>query len=247
MGEKYVESIEDEQSKYGGFIPAISWTPARWSFCKAKSALAFKRRMHNDFVAQKRDRPQDSGDATLLPGYKFLRRSGGGSWTKWDQIEHEMDAKYTWWNLLEERRWCCSRTSSLPRSGLIMKGVWLDLVLKGLKTWEIRGVNTTKREVVALIQSGSGRAIGEARVIDSVPLSYSDLVENMDKHCIQDLSIVEYSKVYAWVLTNAMRYEIPQPYKRHKGAIIWIHLEQTEEFTRPSKRRKGANASASSE
>ena len=77
---------------------------------------------------------------------------------------------------------------------------------KGLDSDARGGIATRKREVVALIKSGSGQVLGEARITDSLVVRLTDLGNNVDKHCIEDLSLIEYPKVHAWVLTDAKRY-----------------------------------------
>jgi hypothetical protein len=116
--------------------------------------------------------------------------------------------------------------TDLPKSGLIVKRKWLDLILSGQKTWEIRSTPTTKREVVALIESGSGYVLGEARITDSLVVSLTDLQNNVEKHRVEDLSIITYSKPHAWVLTEAKRYKEHQPYKHPQGAVVWIDLAE---------------------
>jgi hypothetical protein len=43
--------------------------------------------------------------------------------------------------------------------GLIVKSPWIELILEGKKTWEIRGSNTKIRGPIALIKSGSGNGL----------------------------------------------------------------------------------------
>ena len=40
--------------------------------------------------------------------------------------------------------------------GLMIKSPWIDKILAGEKTWEIRGYTTETRGTIALIKSGSG-------------------------------------------------------------------------------------------
>ena len=122
---------------------------------------------------------------------------------------------------------------SPPKRGLSVKRKWLDLILSGQKTWEIRGTPTTKRELVGLIESVSGHVLGEARITDSLVVSPTDLRNNVDKHRIEDLSIIEYRKVHAWVLTDAKRYKEPQPYEHPQGAVVWIHLAKPQSASSP--------------
>ena len=66
--------------------------------------------------------------------------------------------------------------------------------------------------------------LGEARIAASFPVTLSDLRNNAQKHRIQDLSIITYSKPHAWVMREAHRYKVPQPYKHPQGAVVWIDL-----------------------
>jgi hypothetical protein len=53
--------------------------------------------------------------------------------------------------------------------GLIIKSPWIDKILAGEKTWEIRGSNTKIRGKISLIKSGSGMILGKADLVDCVP------------------------------------------------------------------------------
>ena len=110
------------------------------------------------------------------------------------------------------------------KSGLVIKRKWLDLILSGQKTWEIRGSRTTKRERIALIESGSGHVVGEAKIADCLLSSLSELQQHGDKHRIEDVSIIKYRKSYAWVLTEVKRHMVPMPYEHPQGAVTWINL-----------------------
>merc|ERR1712146_119406 len=98
-------------------------------------------------------------------------------------------------------------------------------ILSGKKTWEIRGTTTKVRQVVRLAQSGSGMLVGEARAMDCLRLDPASLHLHAEKHCIKDLSIVTYRKVFAWVLQDATRYDQPKPYKHPQGVIMWVRLD----------------------
>ena len=52
---------------------------------------------------------------------------------------------------------------SMLISALILKEDWLDMILSGRKTWEIRSRRTTKRERVALALSGTSLLLRESR------------------------------------------------------------------------------------
>ena len=64
-------------------------------------------------------------------------------------------------------------------SGLLIRSPYVDWILAGSKTWEIRGSSTAKRGRIALIQSGSGTVIGVADLVGVAgPLTLRDLAAN---------------------------------------------------------------------
>ena len=107
---------------------------------------------------------------------------------------------------------------------LIIKNPWIDYILDGKKTWEIRGCKTNIRGQIELIQSGSGLVVGSCEIIDCKELTIEDYKSNTDKHNIQEVTTFPYKNTYAWVISNAKRYEIPKKYKHPQGAIIWVNL-----------------------
>ncbi len=109
---------------------------------------------------------------------------------------------------------------------LIIKKPWIDYILDGKKTWEIRGANTKIRGKIELIQSGSGVVVGQVELVDCIQLSPQDYRNSSDKHCIkEDLDKIPYKKTYAWVLKNPVRYDNPRPYIHPMGAVIWVNLD----------------------
>src|SRR5690349_14012974 len=97
-------------------------------------------------------------------------------------------------------------------TGLVIKEPWIDLILAGQKTWEIRGTYTKQRGKIALIKSKSGRIYGTCDIVDCVgPLSLDDLRANEPKHRVppERQSIIEYPKIYAWVVANPKRFPDP--------------------------------------
>jgi hypothetical protein len=114
--------------------------------------------------------------------------------------------------------------------GLLIKERWLDLILSGMKTWEIRGKATTVRGRIGLIQSGSGMVHGVCEVVDvQGPLSLEDMQANCHRHCIarEDIpGVVHYDRTYAWVLQGARRLSVPVRYDHPNGAVIWVNLPE---------------------
>lgn len=112
--------------------------------------------------------------------------------------------------------------------GLLIKRPWIDYILAGRKTWEIRGRKTDRRGRIALIRSGSGLIVGVCDLVDSKgPLSKEELLQNIDKHLIPVSEIergLRYEEPYAWVLENARALDPPIAYQHPPGAVIWVNL-----------------------
>ncbi len=47
---------------------------------------------------------------------------------------------------------------------------------------------------------------------------------NTYNHCISDTTKLPYKRTFAWVIKNAIKYDIPRNYKHPNGAIIWVNL-----------------------
>ncbi len=113
-----------------------------------------------------------------------------------------------------------------PTKGLLIRQPWIDLILSGKKTWEIRGSRTKIRGTIGLIQSTSGLIVGTADLIGCTPeLTLNDYWKAYLLHCVEDHSELPYQHTYAWILLNAKRFEKPIPYVHPQGAVIWVNLE----------------------
>ena len=111
--------------------------------------------------------------------------------------------------------------------GLIIKEKWLNLILEGKKTWEIRNFNTSKiGERIALIMSGSKKVYGECTIKDSIKINKNILLKNLEKHQIrkEDVLDLKYNNPHAWVLSDIKRYSSPKPYTHKKGCVIWVNV-----------------------
>jgi hypothetical protein len=111
--------------------------------------------------------------------------------------------------------------------GLIVGSPYIDWILAGKKTWEIRGRYTHVREKIALIRSGSGFVVGTCELVDVVgPLTLRKLRTNARKfnRSKSEIRSLPYERTYAWVLTNVRRFNPPRRYKHPLGAIIWVKL-----------------------
>lgn len=111
-------------------------------------------------------------------------------------------------------------------NGLVIKKKWLDLILSGEKTWEIRGSKTKVRGRIALIESGSGMVVGEAHLVEVLgPLTTRAMLNSVTKHQVPAATIrrgLRYKTPHAWVMTKAKRYRKPKPYDHPPGAVIWV-------------------------
>ena len=75
--------------------------------------------------------------------------------------------------------------------GLIVKKRWLNLILSGKKTIEIRGSNTKKiGQPIYLLESGTNLVKGTCIIDSTYPISCSDWSEEREKHCV-DISYSE--------------------------------------------------------
>jgi hypothetical protein len=127
----------------------------------------------------------------------------------------------------------------LPEKALSILPRWLDLILSGQKTVELRGGHSTKREItIGLIQSGSGAILGECTFIRSEgPLTPARLFALRELHQLEALEgamdevsmydRVGYRRPHAWFLRDVRRYPHPVPYKHPQGAVIFIDLKKS--------------------
>ena len=113
-------------------------------------------------------------------------------------------------------------------SGLLIRSPFIDWILSGAKTWEIRGSGTKKQGRIALIRSGGGKVIGVADLVEVIgPLTRSELKANARKLGIKPSEVsarLPYERTFAWVLDNARALSTPVRYEHPSGCIIWVKL-----------------------
>ena len=118
--------------------------------------------------------------------------------------------------------------SGLRRSAkkaLVVKKEWLNLILAGQKTWEIRGSSTSKRGWVHFAESQAGGKLrGRARLVNCFPVPTESFQRHYKKHCVPSLTMVPYKTVYAWVFEDAEEFEKPFEYEHKQGAVIWVDV-----------------------
>lgn len=111
--------------------------------------------------------------------------------------------------------------------GLIIKKKWLDKIIVGEKTLEIRGGRTTKlREKIYLLESGSQVVRGECIIYTCYPITDEFVWDDMKKFHLVEMSYEELLKIYktpyAWVLRNVKEHEEKRQYNHPAGAVIWV-------------------------
>ncbi len=123
-----------------------------------------------------------------------------------------------------------SANSGIPTKGLIIKSPYIEKILAGTKTWEMRSKSTQVRGPIALIKQGSGQVVGVANLIDvKGPLSKQDKLNTIEKHQIsaERLESGETDKWNtAWILENAQPLISPVNYQHPNGAVIWVNLDK---------------------
>ena len=98
---------------------------------------------------------------------------------------------------------------------------WVNLILNGTKTWEIRRRNTKIRERIALGNKEIKSVVGYAKIVDSIEKTVEDLKKYNDKHQAEDF-IDKYANgretLFAWVLEDIEVELIPKPYSYSTGS-----------------------------
>jgi hypothetical protein len=113
---------------------------------------------------------------------------------------------------------------------LLIRQPWIDMILDGRKTWELRGSRTAVRGTIALVEAGSGHIVGTARLADVIgPVASTQLRHTTALHGVPSVDLRDpprYANTYAWVLTTVRRPPRPVPYHHPSGAVIWVNLSR---------------------
>lgn len=110
-------------------------------------------------------------------------------------------------------------------SALVIHEAPLALILSGAKRWEMRTIACHKREFVGLIQQGSGKIMGTARIIACHgPLTDAQLSQTRPEHQTDPKLLSERNWRYAWELADVQRLAEPLPYTHSAGAQQWVTL-----------------------
>ena len=121
------------------------------------------------------------------------------------------------------------RRSGLKRCAdmaLTIKKEWLDLILEGEKTWEIRGTSTQRRGYIHFAESGSGQLRGRAKLVDCRRLERSNFMQFQSRHRVPDVNMVKYKNIWAWILEEAEPYDASFDYSHKHGAVIFVTVRK---------------------
>ena len=114
---------------------------------------------------------------------------------------------------------------------LLIRRPWIDKILDGEKTWEIRGSRTAIRGTIALVPSGSGTVFGVCDLVDCIgPLTEEIFRKNTKKAGMRSdqATLGYYRNTYAWKVTNAKWLRKPVAYKHPYGSadpakpVAWL-------------------------
>ena len=108
-----------------------------------------------------------------------------------------------------------------------IRAPFVDWILEGKKTWEIRSVATNIRGTVGLIKSKSLTVVGTCEIVDVVgPLTMALIRKNAQSKLNETPRACEDCVgLYAWVLGNVRRLVEPVKYKHPSGAVVWVKLD----------------------
>ena len=126
-------------------------------------------------------------------------------------------------------------------TGLFIKSPWIDLILDGKKTWELRSKKTGKRERIALVESGSRLIKGTCEIVRvRGALRKATLLEHLDKHQVPRERIeagLGRNHVYAWVMADPIWLDDPPVVPYLRGPVVWIDLTRWPEIIEAINRR----------
>ena len=115
---------------------------------------------------------------------------------------------------------------NVPEKGLIMDLCWIQLVLSGAKTWEIRSTDASFRGRFGLCKKG--RCLGSVELVAVHEVSRDDLEQQRDKHQVQDLRMFDSKpRLFAWELARPCKFTEAVQYDASRAGQRWISLQNT--------------------
>jgi len=112
--------------------------------------------------------------------------------------------------------------------GLVIRAPWINLILSGKKTWEMRSRPTSIRGEIALIRAGSGLICGTATLAECLQACTPEqLRATIAYHAIPESGLAAATAkgwTTPWVLRDIRLLEPPVHYKHPFGAVTWVDL-----------------------
>lgn len=126
--------------------------------------------------------------------------------------------------------------------GLIIKEPYATWILNGEKTLELRGSNTSKRDTIAIIKSGTSCVYGTVDIVDSFEIETAKQYNQLrTRHCVgAERKDIRYKRLWGWVLSNPVLFEQPVPYTPKIGQQIWV-----KEALKTKEKEEGSNDESS--
>lgn len=115
--------------------------------------------------------------------------------------------------------------------GIIIRKEWLELILSGKKTWEMRSSKTKHRGLVFLIEAGTGQVKGYCFIQDCIDINVIKISCSFkfQKHQVTDYSLLQ-KWHYAWVIDKVKSLPKPINYTHKKGCVVWVDLSDNIEL-----------------
>lgn len=114
-----------------------------------------------------------------------------------------------------------ARTNEAKMKCLKIKAKWINLILNGKKTWEIRRTNTKIRERIALGNTNTKQVEGYANLVRSFEMTVKELKKHNHKHRANQF-LDEYAReketLFVWVLSDIKRELEPYSYSYSTGS-----------------------------
>jgi len=112
---------------------------------------------------------------------------------------------------------------------LVIAEPWINYILTGAKTWEMRSSHTSHRGWFGMIKKGSGAVVGAARLTGvGNPLTPIGMLASIEHHRIP-ADLIRSGTVAKWhtpwFLADIHALETPVPYRHPSGAVTWVTLD----------------------
>jgi hypothetical protein len=110
----------------------------------------------------------------------------------------------------------CASVTPRGASILIIQQPWIDLILDGHKTLEIRSTRCNKPE---------GERIYVTFVACRGPLSRAEYAAVAEGHCIAGDALPYGASTYAWEVCSPARFGSRVAYHHKRGVVVWAKKE----------------------